>query len=49
MNAFSLEPGPQIGHLIELVREAQASGEVSTTDEAFELVRAILNSGDACA
>lgn len=47
MNTFSLEPGPQIGHLIELVEEAQATGEVSNTGEAIELVKATLNSGDA--
>ena len=47
MDAFSLEPGPRVGRLIELVKEAHASGDVSTTDEAMEMVSEALKSGDA--
>ena len=47
MDAFSLDPGPRIGRLLELVKEAQASGEVSTADEAMELVGCTLRSGGA--
>ena len=32
---FGLSPGPQIGELLEAVREAQASGEISTREEAL--------------
>lgn len=35
MDAFDLEPGPIIGELLEAVREAQATGGVSTRDEAL--------------
>ncbi|MEE8471417.1 MAG: HD domain-containing protein [Dehalococcoidia bacterium] len=35
---FGLAPGPQIGALLEMVREAQAAGEVSTMEEALNLV-----------
>ena len=36
MREFALQPGPQIGKLLESVREAQAAGEVSTREEALE-------------
>ena len=39
MNIFGLTPGPLIGELLVLVREAQASGELNTTEEALALVR----------
>jgi hypothetical protein len=39
LGEFGLEPGPQIGELLEVVREAQVSGEVSTRQEALALVR----------
>jgi poly(A) polymerase len=42
---FALSPGPEIGKLLRLAREAQANGEVTTKEEALELVRANLNSG----
>ena len=34
-----LSPGPQIGQLLEMVREAQAAGEINTAEEALDLVR----------
>jgi tRNA nucleotidyltransferase/poly(A) polymerase len=37
MREFGLSPGPQIGELLELVREAQVSGEVQTHQEALSL------------
>ena len=40
--SFELEPGPQIGRLLEAVREAQAIGQVRTRDEAMELVRGLI-------
>ncbi|MBN2187409.1 MAG: CCA tRNA nucleotidyltransferase [Dehalococcoidia bacterium] len=39
MNLFDLSPGPLVGELLVLVREAQASGELNTTEEALALVR----------
>jgi tRNA nucleotidyltransferase/poly(A) polymerase len=39
---FGLQPGPQIGRLLEAVREAQAVGEVRTRGEAMALVRSLL-------
>lgn len=39
MQALSLEPGPQIGQLLEAIREAQATGAISTRDEALAFAR----------
>jgi hypothetical protein len=35
---FDLTPGPQIGELLDALREAQAAGEVGTREEAVALV-----------
>ena len=45
IDRFALAPGPEIGRLLEAVREAQASGEVSTREQALELVSASLERG----
>ena len=37
--ALGVEPGPDVGRLLELVAEERAAGAVSTRDEALELVR----------
>lgn len=42
MHHFDLPPGPQLGDLLEYLREAQAAGDVSTTDEALDLASAWL-------
>ena len=42
LGSFGLKPGPQIGRLLEAVREAQAVGEVRTRGEAMDLVRSLL-------
>jgi len=42
MAELGLSPGPLVGELLELVREAQAAGEVTTREEALELVRTAL-------
>jgi len=39
MTKFDLAPGPQIGELLEMIREAQISEEVKTQTEAFEFIR----------
>jgi poly(A) polymerase len=46
MNIFGLSPGPLLGELLEVVREAQATGEVTTRDEALECVRKHLATGE---
>ena len=43
INIFGLTPGPLIGELLALVGEAQASGELTTREEALTLVRQELN------
>ena len=51
MDIFGLSPGRLIGELLAMVHETQASGEVSSRDEAIELVRKELNKqccGAAC-
>ena len=49
MEVFSLAPGPQLGSLLELVRESQASGEVGSKKEAISLIRIELNAGGSSA
>jgi putative nucleotidyltransferase with HDIG domain len=39
MRELELEPGPKVGELLELVREAAFAGEVSSAEEALELAR----------
>jgi poly(A) polymerase len=42
LDRFELTPGPQIGVLLEHLREAQAVGDVSTTEEALAWVQRFL-------
>ncbi|HEX9029546.1 MAG TPA: HD domain-containing protein, partial [Anaerolineales bacterium] len=37
IKAFHLKPGPQIGQLLEAIREAQANGDVHSREQALEL------------
>jgi poly(A) polymerase len=39
MNNFDLSPGPLIGKLLAIVNEAHASGELSTREEALNLIQ----------
>jgi poly(A) polymerase len=39
INTFGLHPGPKIGKLLEALREAQASGEITTREEALAYIR----------
>jgi hypothetical protein len=34
-----LEPGPRIGQLLELLREASFAGEIHSREDAIELAR----------
>ncbi len=43
LDQFGLSPGPQIGSLLEQVREAQAMGEIQDRQGALEFVRQALN------
>ena len=36
--ALGIEPGPRVGHLLELVREKQVVGEVRTREEALKVL-----------
>lgn len=38
MSRFHLQPGPNIGALLEAVEEARAAGEIETQEQALELV-----------
>ncbi len=42
MEAFGLVEGPRLGELLEIVREAQAAGEIRTRQEALDYVRVLL-------
>ena len=42
MHEYGLQPGPHIGELLEIVREAQVAGEIHSRDEALNLIRAHL-------
>jgi len=39
INIFGMSPGPKIGELLETVREAQASGELTTREEALSYIQ----------
>ncbi len=38
INIFGISPGPKIGEFLEQVREAQASGELATREEALSYI-----------
>ena len=42
INTLGLSPGPRVGELLEAVREAQATGEVTTRQEALRYVKFLL-------
>ena len=43
MRLGRLDPGPEVGRVVEALREAQAAGEVATRDEAEAYVRSLQN------
>ena len=45
MELFGLAPGPEFRTLLEAVREAQATGEIGTRQQALDLVRGLLGPG----
>lgn len=40
---FGIKPGPQLGRLLESVREAQAAGQIRTREEALNLVELLVS------
>jgi poly(A) polymerase len=42
---FGLPPGPEIGRLLEVLREAEAAGKVQTLKEALDLLREAVREG----
>jgi putative nucleotidyltransferase with HDIG domain len=45
MNELNLSPGPLIGKILQEIREAQATGLVTTQEEALDLARKIISDG----
>ena len=43
MNIFGLNPGPEVGKLLEEVKEAQAAGEITTREQAVAYVKHLLS------
>ena len=37
MTHYNLQPGPEIGAVLERVQEAQAAGEITTKEQALEM------------
>lgn len=44
MSALQLSPGPEVGRLLEAIREAQVVGQITTPEEAVNLARAMIQS-----
>jgi hypothetical protein len=44
INVLGINQGPTIGELLEAVREAQASGELTTREEALSYIKRLLTS-----
>ncbi len=42
MKELELSPGPQVGRLLEAIREAQAGGQISSREEAIALARSLI-------
>jgi poly(A) polymerase len=42
MKELGLEPGPAVGEILEQLREAQAAGEIKTSDEAIKYAKKLL-------
>ena len=45
MQLLNIKPGPQVGKLLEMVREAQAAGELEGRDQAVDFARSKLDQG----
>ncbi len=47
MRSLGIEPGPEVGRLLDALREAQAVGEVGSAEEALALARRLQAQGGA--
>lgn len=45
LERLGMEPGPAVGKMLRAIQEAQASGEVSTKEQALDLVQGLLGKG----
>jgi poly(A) polymerase len=45
IDKFNMSPGPEIGRILETVREAQAAGEIKTREQALSFVESELKRG----
>jgi len=45
MEVFKMKPGPQVGELLEKVREAHATGELTTREQALDYIHNVLTEG----
>jgi hypothetical protein len=43
LERFNMEPGPAVGRILRTLQEAQATGEVTTTEEALQLAQSLLD------
>jgi tRNA nucleotidyltransferase/poly(A) polymerase len=43
LERLGMEPGPAVGRVLRALQEAQATGEVTTTDDALALARSLLD------
>ena len=48
MAELSLEPGPMVGELLEMVEEARATGQIGSRTDALDLARSALESRRRC-
>ncbi len=42
MKEFKLPPGPAVGMLLDAIREAQATGQIATRQEALSLAKGLI-------
>ena len=47
IETYKLKPGPLIGKLLDIVREAQAAGEIDDRQAALEMIEEFLEKQDA--
>jgi tRNA nucleotidyltransferase/poly(A) polymerase len=43
LERFNMEPGPAVGRILRTLQEAQATGEVTTAEEALQLAQSLLD------
>jgi hypothetical protein len=43
MERLNITSGPEIGHVLRAIEEAQAAGDVNTYEEALELARSLID------